>query len=141
MARVDFMAMMHQRTRRDYRGRILAHDKAACATVAKQWGHDYWDGSRQFGYGGYRYDGRWLPFAGILVALVRASRRTRTPLAMKLGGEAAGPEAVRLHEVELQYRMHRAGFQGVRIRREANASNPEHSVGVLLAMGVSRALN
>jgi protein-L-isoaspartate(D-aspartate) O-methyltransferase len=34
-----------------------------CATVAKQYGKDYWDGDRQYGYGGYRYDGRWRPIA------------------------------------------------------------------------------
>ena len=26
-------------------------------------GEEYWDGPRQYGYGGYRYDGRWLPVA------------------------------------------------------------------------------
>ena len=24
---------------------------------------EYWDGERQYGYGGYHYDGRWLPVA------------------------------------------------------------------------------
>jgi ubiquinone/menaquinone biosynthesis C-methylase UbiE len=48
--------------------RVVEHDKAECAVVAKQWGHDYWDGERQFGYGGYRYDGRWRPIAQDIVA-------------------------------------------------------------------------
>jgi protein-L-isoaspartate(D-aspartate) O-methyltransferase len=43
--------------------RVVEHDKAECATVAKRWGEEYWDGPRQYGYGGYRYDGRWLPIA------------------------------------------------------------------------------
>jgi protein-L-isoaspartate(D-aspartate) O-methyltransferase len=42
---------------------VTSHDKAECATIAKQWGYDYWDGERQYGYGGYSYDGRWLPIA------------------------------------------------------------------------------
>jgi cyclopropane fatty-acyl-phospholipid synthase-like methyltransferase len=32
-------------------------------SVAKQYGREYFDGERKFGYGGYRYDGRWLPVA------------------------------------------------------------------------------
>ena len=26
---------------------------------AKEYGYDYWDGDRSYGYGGYKYDGRW----------------------------------------------------------------------------------
>lgn len=63
MAAVEFVTPLHTRTKRDYLGRVTAHDKAACADIAKQWGYDYWDGERQYGYGGYSYDGRWLPVA------------------------------------------------------------------------------
>jgi SAM-dependent methyltransferase len=31
--------------------------------VAKQFGHEYFDGERTQGYGGYHYDGRWVPIA------------------------------------------------------------------------------
>lgn len=31
--------------------------------VAMQFGREYFDGDRTQGYGGYRYDGRWLPVA------------------------------------------------------------------------------
>src|SRR6185503_2059068 len=30
-------------------------------------GKDYFDGDRQYGYGGYKYDGRWRPFAEKLI--------------------------------------------------------------------------
>ncbi len=63
MAEVDFLGHLHNRTKRDYVARVMEHDKAECAAVAKQWGYDYWDGERQFGYGGYSYDGRWLSVA------------------------------------------------------------------------------
>jgi protein-L-isoaspartate(D-aspartate) O-methyltransferase len=63
MSRVDFISELHTRTPRDYVQRVVEHDKAACAEKAKQWGFDYWDGDRRYGYGGYRYDGRWLPVA------------------------------------------------------------------------------
>ncbi len=36
-----------------------AEDRA----LAKQFGRDFFDGERRHGYGGYRYDGRWLPVA------------------------------------------------------------------------------
>ncbi|MBI2549661.1 class I SAM-dependent methyltransferase [Candidatus Woesearchaeota archaeon] len=29
--------------------------------IAKQFGKEFFDGSRNTGYGGYRYDGRWVP--------------------------------------------------------------------------------
>ncbi len=63
MALVEFVTPLHTRTARDYLGRVNAYDKAESAMVAKQWGRDYWDGERRYGYGGYRYDGRWLPVA------------------------------------------------------------------------------
>lgn len=59
MARLDLISKLHTRTKRDYLRRVIDHDKAECAEVAKQWGFDYWDGDRRFGYGGMRYDGRW----------------------------------------------------------------------------------
>jgi Transketolase, C-terminal domain len=31
--------------------------------IARRYGREYFDGSRDTGYGGYRYDGRWLPIA------------------------------------------------------------------------------
>ena len=68
MARIDLLQDMHSKTKRDYIGRVTQHDKTECATIAKQFGADYWDGPRQYGYGGYRYDGRWRPLADRLAA-------------------------------------------------------------------------
>ena len=67
MAELDFVNALHSGTKRDYVARVVEHDKAECATVAKRWGAEYWDGPRQFGYGGYRYDGRWRPVAEAMV--------------------------------------------------------------------------
>jgi SAM-dependent methyltransferase len=36
--------------------------------IAKQYGEMYFDGPREYGYGGYRYDGRWQPVARDIVA-------------------------------------------------------------------------
>lgn len=59
MGYIDFVSELHQTTKRDYIGRVLQDDKAQCSTIAKQYGYDYWDGDRKYGYGGYHYDGRW----------------------------------------------------------------------------------
>ena len=63
MQRIDFLTSIHTAAKRDYVQRVVEHDKAACAEVALRRGKDYWDGERQYGYGGYRYDGRWLSVA------------------------------------------------------------------------------
>lgn len=63
MAYVDFVSELHRKTKRDYIGRVTADDKAECAKTAKQYGYDYWDGDRKYGYGGYHYDGRWKSVA------------------------------------------------------------------------------
>lgn len=67
MAYVDFLMKLHKSTARDYVGRVLEADKAECAEVAIQFGKDYWDGERKYGYGGYRYDGRWRAVAEDMV--------------------------------------------------------------------------
>lgn len=66
MAYVDMISTVHRRTRRDYMERVMRGDKAQCAAVAKQFGQEYWDGDRRYGYGGYQYDGRWEPVARAL---------------------------------------------------------------------------
>jgi ubiquinone/menaquinone biosynthesis C-methylase UbiE len=50
------------RARRNIAARAAAKDPAVIA-VAKQYGEMYWDGPREYGYGGYRDDGRWRPVA------------------------------------------------------------------------------
>jgi ubiquinone/menaquinone biosynthesis C-methylase UbiE len=36
--------------------------------IARQYGREYFDGPREQGYGGYRYDGRWVAIAEDMVA-------------------------------------------------------------------------
>lgn len=45
---------VHERSIKDY-------------DIAKKFGREYFDGERRFGYGGYYYDGRWLPVAKKLI--------------------------------------------------------------------------
>jgi SAM-dependent methyltransferase len=39
--------------------------------LARQFGREYFDGTREQGYGGYRYDGRWVPVARDIAAHFR----------------------------------------------------------------------
>ena len=67
MPQIDFIQTLSASTKRDYVQRVVEYDKADCAVVAKQWGFDYWDGDRRYGFGGYRYDGRWRKVAEEMV--------------------------------------------------------------------------
>src|SRR5438552_17386049 len=66
MPEVDFIAKLHTSTKRNYVQRVVEQDKAECAEVAIQFGKDYWDGDRKYGYGGMCYDRRWRPVAGAI---------------------------------------------------------------------------
>jgi protein-L-isoaspartate(D-aspartate) O-methyltransferase len=68
MAYLEFLDKVHSATKRDYLARVLAGNKAEFAAVAKKFDMEYWDGSRNTGYGGYSYDGRWLGVAKRMAA-------------------------------------------------------------------------
>ncbi|MBF0332437.1 MAG: methyltransferase domain-containing protein [Alphaproteobacteria bacterium] len=68
MNEMNFVNAIHTSTKRDYVARVVEYDKAECAEKAGQWGFDYWDGDRRYGYGGYRYDGRWRRVADAMAA-------------------------------------------------------------------------
>ncbi len=63
MAFIDFLTPLHKSTKRDYLGRVNEFPKAEAAKVAKKFGAEYWDGDRKYGYGGFKYDGRYRPIA------------------------------------------------------------------------------
>lgn len=63
----NFVTPLHKATHRNYIERMV-NDKVACMHVAKKYGHDYWDGDRKYGYGGYKYlAGRWKPVAEAMI--------------------------------------------------------------------------
>ncbi len=63
----SFFTPLHKRTARKYIDRMV-DDKVTCMLKAKEYEFDYWDGDRRFGYGGYKYDGRWKPVAEQIIA-------------------------------------------------------------------------
>lgn len=68
MAYKEFVSLVHKSTTRDYLARVTQRDKAEVAELAVKFDYDYWDGSRETGYGGYKYDGRWRKVADAMVA-------------------------------------------------------------------------
>ncbi len=66
MAEIDLLSKL-PRTKRNVHARAEAKTEDVIAT-ARRFGQEYFDGLRKFGYGGYRYDGRWVPVARDIVA-------------------------------------------------------------------------
>jgi len=73
---LEIVNALHKKTQRDYIGRMV-DEKVHCMKVGRQYGADYWDGSRRFGYGGYKYDGRWSVVAQKLVETYQLPRNAR----------------------------------------------------------------
>ena len=64
---LNFITPYHTRAKdRDYLGRMM-DDKVTCMETARQFGELFWDGDRRYGYGGYKYDGRWKELAEKLI--------------------------------------------------------------------------
>ena len=62
MPYIDFISELHKQTKRDYLSRVnnKQYPKYKAAELSKKWDYDYWDGSRNICYGGYKYlPGRW----------------------------------------------------------------------------------
>ncbi len=63
---VEVFTPLHKKTSRKYIDRMI-DGKVHCMLKAKEYEQDYWDGDRRYGYGGYKYDGRWKPVAERLI--------------------------------------------------------------------------
>jgi len=55
------------KTKRNIQARHEAKDPEV-VRISKKFGEMYFDGPREYGYGGYKYDGRWVPVAHDIVA-------------------------------------------------------------------------
>ena len=66
---LNIVSSLHKSTSRDYLSRML-DDKVDCMKISKDFGKEYWDGDRRYGYGGYLYmPGRWKPIAEELIRI------------------------------------------------------------------------
>jgi ubiquinone/menaquinone biosynthesis C-methylase UbiE len=66
MAEINLLRSLPQ-TKRNVQARGAAKSPAVIA-ASREYGELYFDGPRDYGYGGYRYDGRWVPVARDIVA-------------------------------------------------------------------------
>ena len=63
----DYITRLHKSSDRNYLDRMI-NNKVRCSEIAKKYDHQYWDGDRQYGYGGYKYmPGRWATVAQSLI--------------------------------------------------------------------------
>jgi SAM-dependent methyltransferase len=65
---LNLVTPLHTQTKRDYLARMV-DNKLEAVAKAKKYGFDYWDGERRYGYGGYKYDGRWKTVAEQLIRI------------------------------------------------------------------------
>lgn len=64
MAEVNLLAR-YPKAKRNVKARL--DNKEENRTLALKFGQEYFDGTREQGYGGFRYDGRWIPIAEDIV--------------------------------------------------------------------------
>ena len=62
----NIITQLHKKTSRKYIERMIG-DKVNCMKIAKKYDFDFWDGDRKYGYGGYKYDGRYEVVAKTLI--------------------------------------------------------------------------
>lgn len=73
----NFVTPLHLSTTRNYFAR-MADDKVNCMKIARKFEHDFWDGERRFGYGGYKYiPGRWRDVAKSLIKTYKLGPNSR----------------------------------------------------------------
>jgi ubiquinone/menaquinone biosynthesis C-methylase UbiE len=65
MAEVNLVRAL-PKTKRNIKARETAKTEEHIR-ISRQYGQMYFDGPREYGYGGYRYDGRWIPVAKDIV--------------------------------------------------------------------------
>jgi SAM-dependent methyltransferase len=80
MTEIELITTNHLSTPRDYLARVNDREfpKYLAATLAKEWGFDYWDGDRRINYGGYFYKkGYWEPVARNLIKKYKLTSDSR----------------------------------------------------------------
>ena len=73
---MNFFTPLHKKTERAYIDRMV-DDKVHCMHKAKEYEFDYWDGDRRYGYGGYKYDGRWKTVAEQMIEIYKLKSNTK----------------------------------------------------------------
>ena len=91
----------------------MTDDKVEAMKVSKRYGKEYWDGARRYGYGGYRYDGRWKPLAERLIAEYRLPSEARILDATIVDGNVVADPQRDLLKMAVIERHHGHGGMGL----------------------------
>lgn len=62
MPEINLLDKLPRGKKRDVNARATAKSDEVIRK-SREYGFEYFDGPREYGYGGYRYDGRWVPIA------------------------------------------------------------------------------
>ncbi|MDA3969136.1 class I SAM-dependent methyltransferase [Helicobacter ibis] len=73
---LNIFTKLHKKTARDYIARMM-DSKIECMEVAKKYDESFWDGDRRYGYGGYKYDGRWEAVARDLIEIYKLGNNSK----------------------------------------------------------------
>ena len=73
---IKLISSNHKKTKRNYLKRMM-FQKVKSMTISKKYSYDYWDGKRQYGYGGYKYDGRWNHIAKKLIKKYKLNKNSK----------------------------------------------------------------
>ncbi|PZT48630.1 SAM-dependent methyltransferase [Helicobacter valdiviensis] len=73
---LDIFTKLHKKTSRDYIARMM-DSKIECMEIAKRYDESFWDGDRRYGYGGYKYDGRWEEVARVLIDIYKLDNNSK----------------------------------------------------------------
>lgn len=66
MREINLLEKLPSGKKRDVNARAIAKNDDVIR-ISREYGFHYFDGPREYGYGGYRYDGRWIPVAADMV--------------------------------------------------------------------------
>ena len=74
---LNFINSLHKATKRNYLKR-MNNDKVLSMRIARRYSKDYWDGSRKYGYGGYKFiPGYWTKVAKKIIKKYKLSNKSK----------------------------------------------------------------
>ena len=73
---IKLITTNHKKTKRNYLKRMI-NQKIKSMKISKKYSYDYWDGSRKYGYGGYKYDGRWEAVARKIISKYKLTNNSK----------------------------------------------------------------
>jgi cyclopropane fatty-acyl-phospholipid synthase-like methyltransferase len=76
LKKINLITKNHKKTKRNYLKRMI-NNKVKCMKISKKYEFHYWDGKRMYGYGGYKYDGRWTNIAKKIIKKYRLTSSSK----------------------------------------------------------------